>query len=45
LCSIKCWRLGATDPLTDFSANLAVIVAGAYFGGRTLENVMRIIKR
>jgi len=41
----KVLALGATDPLTDFSANLAITVAGAYFGGRTLENVMRIIKR
>ena len=41
----KVLALGATDPLADFSANLAITVAGAYFGGRTLENVMRIIKR
>jgi hypothetical protein len=41
----KVLALGTTDPLTDFSANLAITVAAAYFGGRTLENVVRIIKR
>jgi hypothetical protein len=41
----KVFALGVTDPLTDFSANLAITVAAAYFGGRTLENVVRIIKR
>ena len=41
----KVLGLGSTDPLTGFVATLAVTVAAAYFGGRTLENVARIIKR
>ena len=41
----KVLALGSTDPLTGFVATLAVTVAAAYFGGRTLENVARIIKR
>ncbi len=41
----KVLALGATDPLTDFSANLAITVAAAYFGGRTIENVVRLIRR
>ena len=41
----KVLALGSTDPLTGFAASLAVTVAAAYFGGRTLENVARIIKR
>jgi hypothetical protein len=41
----KVLALGSTDPLGGFVATLAVTIAGAYFGGRTLENVARIIKR
>ena len=41
----KVLALGSTDPLTGFVATLAVTVAAAYFGGHTLENVARIIKR
>jgi hypothetical protein len=41
----KVLALGSTDPLTGYVATLAVTVAAAYFGGRTLENVARIIKR
>jgi hypothetical protein len=41
----KVLALGATDPLGGLIATLAVTIAGAYFGGRTLENVARIIKR
>jgi hypothetical protein len=41
----KVLALGTTDPLTGFGATLAVTVAAAYFGGRSLENVARIIKR
>src|SRR5215468_578323 len=39
----KVLALGSTDALTGFVATLAVTVAAAYFGGRTLENVARII--
>src|SRR5262245_34563498 len=41
----KVLALGTTDPLGGLIATLAVTIAGAYFGGRTLENVARIIKR
>jgi hypothetical protein len=41
----KVLALGTTDPLAGFVATLGVTIAGAYFGGRTLENVARIIKR
>jgi hypothetical protein len=41
----KVLALGTTDALGGFVATLAVTIAGAYFGGRTLENVARIIKR
>jgi len=41
----KVLALGTTDPLGGLVATLAVTIAGAYFGGRTLENVARIIKR
>ncbi len=40
----KVLALGATDPLTDFSANLAITIAAAYFGGRTLKKVARLIR-
>jgi hypothetical protein len=41
----KILALGSTDALGGLVATLAVTIAGAYFGGRTLENVARIIKR
>jgi hypothetical protein len=41
----KVLALGTTDQLGGLIATLAVTIAGAYFGGRTLENVARIIKR
>jgi hypothetical protein len=41
----KVLALGTTDALSGLIATLAVTIAGAYFGGRTLENVARIIKR
>lgn len=34
-----------TDPLDGMLGTLCITVATAYFGGRTLENVARIIKR
>lgn len=36
---------GSTDPLTGGMETLIVTVAAAYFGGRTIENVARIIKK
>lgn len=36
---------GSTDALTGGMETLIVTVAAAYFGGRTIENVARIIKK
>jgi hypothetical protein len=41
----KVLGLGATDALTGFAATLALTIATAYFGGRTIEKVARIIRR
>jgi len=41
----KVLGLGATDTLTGFVATLALTIATAYFGGRTIEKVARIIRR
>jgi len=41
----KVLGLGATDALTGYTATLALTVATAYFGGRTIEKVARIIRR
>ena len=41
----KVLGLGATDALTGFVATLALTIATAYFGGRTIEKVARIIRR
>jgi phage terminase large subunit-like protein len=43
------WRqvlgLGRTDPLTGDVAQWAMIVLTAYFGGRSIEKVARILSR
>lgn len=39
------WTGGTTDPLSGGMETLIVTVAAAYFGGRTIEQVARIIKR
>lgn len=39
------WTHGTTDALSGGMETLIVTVAAAYFGGRTIENVARIIKR
>lgn len=39
------WTHGNTDSLEGWVATLGVTIAAAYFGGRTIENVARIIKR
>lgn len=39
------WTNGTTDPLSGGMETLIITVATAYFGGRTIENVARIIKR
>lgn len=39
------WTHSATDPLSGGMETMIVTVAAAYFGGRTIENVARIIKR
>jgi len=39
------WTGGSTDALSGGMENLIITVAAAYFGGRTIENVARIIKR
>lgn len=36
---------GSTDPLSGGMETMIVTVAAAYFGGRTIENVARIIKK
>ncbi len=36
---------GETDPLGPVVGPLMITVAAAYFGGRTIENVARIIRR
>lgn len=41
----KVLGLGATDPLTGDVAQWAMIVLTAYFGGRSLEKVARILAR
>ena len=41
----KVLGLGATDPLNGDVAQWAMIVLTAYFGGRSLEKVARIIAR
>jgi Na+/glutamate symporter len=41
----KVLGLGATDALTGFAATLALTIATAYFGGRTIEKVARILRR
>lgn len=41
----KVLGLGATDALSPELSQWAMIVLTAYFGGRTIENVARIIKR
>jgi hypothetical protein len=37
--------LGSTNELHGITGNLCLTVAAAYFGGRTIESVARIIKR
>jgi hypothetical protein len=41
----KVLGLGATDPLTGDVSQWAMIVLTAYFGGRSLEKIARIIAR
>jgi hypothetical protein len=41
----KVLGLGSTDPLTGDVAQWAMIVLTAYFGGRSLEKVARILAR
>jgi len=41
----KVLGLGSTDPLTGDMAQWAMIVLTAYFGGRSLEKVARILAR
>lgn len=41
----KVFGLGTTDPLTGDVAQWAMIVLTAYFGGRSLEKVARILAR
>lgn len=41
----KVFGLGTTDPLTGDMAQWAMIVLTAYFGGRSLEKVARIVAR
>lgn len=41
----KVFGLGATDPLNGEVADWAMIVLTAYFGGRSLEKVARILAR
>jgi hypothetical protein len=41
----KVLRLGSTDPLSGDVAQWAMIVLTAYFGGRSLEKVARILGR
>jgi hypothetical protein len=41
----KVLGLGATDPLSGDVAQWAVIVLTAYFGGRSIEKVARILAR
>ena len=41
----KVLGLGATDPLTGAVADWAMIVLTAYFGGRSLEKVARILAK
>ena len=39
------WTHGATDPLSGDVARWAMIVLTAYFGGRSLEKVARILRK
>ncbi len=39
------WTQGSTDPLSGDVAQWAMIVLTAYFGGRSLEKVARILSR
>lgn len=41
----KVLGLGVTDPLSAELSQWAMLILTAYFGGRTLEKVARIIKR
>lgn len=41
----KVFGLGSTDPLTGDISQWATIVLTAYFGGRNIENVARILAR
>ena len=41
----KVFGLGTTDPLTGDVAQWAMIVLTAYFGGRSIEKVARILSR
>lgn len=41
----KVFAWGSTDPLAGDVQNLAVAVVAFYFGGRTLEKLVRIAKR
>lgn len=41
----KVLGLGSTDALSGSVATLALTIATAYFGGRTIEKVSRIIRR
>jgi len=41
----KVLGLGSTDALSGSVATLALTIATAYFGGRTIEKVARIIRR
>lgn len=41
----KVLKLGVTDPLDPNMWNVFMVIIGAYFGGRSIEKVARIIKR
>jgi hypothetical protein len=41
----KVFGMGVTDPIDDRMWSVFQIVVGAYFGGRTIEKVARILKR
>jgi hypothetical protein len=41
----KVFGLGSTDPLSGDVAQWALIVLTAYFGGRSIEKVARILAR
>jgi len=41
----KVLKLGVTDPLDPNMWNVFMVIIGAYFGGRSIEKVARILKR